>query len=47
MHSSPNHATISPIPSPAFTQSGPAAECAYRGLTIAAMVLILASILLV
>jgi hypothetical protein len=46
MHPSPNHSIATTRPA-AFTQSGPAAECAYRGLTIAAMVLILASILLV
>ena len=48
MHTSPNHAITSPpTPSAAFPQSSPAAERAYQGLTIAAMLLILASILLV
>jgi hypothetical protein len=42
----PQRHASSPIPS-AFSPSGPAAERAYLGLTIAAMVLILASILLV
>jgi hypothetical protein len=48
MHTSPIHAITSPpTPSAAFPQSSPAAERAYQGLTIAAMLLILASILLV
>jgi hypothetical protein len=48
MHPSPNRAVASPTtPSAAFSQSKPASERAYRGLTIAAMLLILASILLV
>jgi len=47
MYPPQQHAHPSPVPSAAIPQSGPAAERAYRGLTIAAMVLILASILLV
>ena len=47
MHTSPNHAIASPPLRPLFPQSKPAAERAYQGLTIAAMLLILASILLV
>jgi hypothetical protein len=48
MHPSPNHVIASPpAASATFSQSGPTAERAYRGLTIAAMLLILASILLV
>jgi hypothetical protein len=48
MHPSPTQAINSPpTPSSAAPQSRPAAERAYRGLTIAAMLLILASILLV
>ncbi len=48
MQPSPNQAISSPLSSSAtFPQSKPAAERAYQGLTIAAMLLILASILLV
>ena len=48
MRTSPNHAVASPPASSAvFPQSKPASERAYQGLTIAAMLLILASILLV
>ncbi len=46
MHPPKNHTINSPA-SAAFSQSNPAAERAYQGLTIAAMLLILASILLV
>ncbi len=46
MRPSPNHATTSPpAQATACYQSKPAAERAYQGLTIAAMLLILASIL--
>ena len=48
MHSSPHDAISAPQPSPAAVhQPKPASERAYQGLTIAAMLLILASILLV
>jgi hypothetical protein len=46
MQTSPNRANASPpTSSAAFSQSRPAADRAYRGLTIAAMLLILVSIL--
>lgn len=47
MQPSPNHAISSPpSSSAAFPRSKPATERAYQGLTIAAMLLILASLLL-
>jgi hypothetical protein len=46
MQPSPNQAISSPPSfSAAFSQSKPAAERAYQGITIAAMLLILASLL--
>jgi len=48
MHPSPNHFIGSPpTASAAFSRSKPASECVYKALTVAAMLLILASILLV
>lgn len=47
MHPPQNHSASAPTQFAALPQSGAAAERAYRGLTIAAMLLILASILLV
>jgi hypothetical protein len=47
MHPPQNHAATSPAQFDAIPQPSPAAERVYRGLTIAAMLLILASILLV